>query len=432
MVDAHEDSGMDPDVNAMSDVSTSSAPETASTRKRPEPEVVPPAGMDPRGIPGLARGKRNTSVRGVGIIFVIVVIVIVIAVSVAIFAKRFGDAYLEHKRSKRDAPVQTVVADPDFQGNKNHVEAAQAASAAEAASAAAAALPEPSGARGTQNAGNGATATTGTTTATTSTGGPVAASAPGYPRLSGDVLVKFGKSDDGLAALTQASAAASAANAPVRQYARDGLDDSLAPSRLAPVKASFLPNLSLLLKRGSMIPCGQFTEIVSTHPGIATCHVSEDVYSADGKTLLLERGSEATGEQRKAMLEGQGSIFVVWTRIDTPSGVTVDLDSPATNALGATGIDADVDTHFWLRFRGALMLSVIGDVGQALSNLAQSGNGNRIQFSNTTSQSQQLAADTLKNTINIPPTATSRHGSTVNIFVARDVDFGSVYELVKR
>lgn len=245
------------------------------------------------------------------------------------------------------------------------------------------------------------------------------------------MLVKFSKADDSLAVMPQALAVASAANISPRQYARDGLDDSLAPSRLSPVKASFLPNLSLLLKRGAMIPCGQFTEIVSTHPGTVSCHVSEDVYSADGKTLLLERGSEATGEQRKAVLEGQASIFVVWTRIDTPTGVTVDLDSPATNALGATGIDADVDTHFMMRFRGALMLSVIGDAGQALANLAQNGNGNRIQFSNTTSQSQQLAADSLRNTINIPPTATSRHGSTINIFVARDVDFGSVYELVK-
>ncbi|OXJ06734.1 conjugal transfer protein TrbI [Burkholderia sp. HI2500] len=391
---------------------------------------MPPTGMDPRGIPGLQRGKRNTSVRGVGIIFVIVVIVIVIAVSVAVFAKRFGDAYLEHKRAKRDAPVQTAVVDPDFQGNKDHVEAVQAASAAEAASAASAGLPEPSGARGSQPAGNGVAAAGTATTTGTSAGAPVPAPAPGDPRLAGDVLVKFGKSDDGLPTLAQASNGGQ--NQPTRQYARDGLDDSLTPSRLAPVKASFLPNLSLLLKRGAMLPCGQFTDIVSTHPGMATCHLSEDVYSADGKTLLLERGSEATGEQRKAVLEGQASIFVVWTRIDTPSGVTVDLDSPATNALGATGIDADVDTHFWLRFRGALMLSVISDAGQALANLAQSGNGNRIQFSNTTSQSQQLAADTLKSTINIPPTATSRHGSTVNIFVARDVDFGSVYELVKR
>ncbi|HHV7521277.1 TPA: type IV secretion system protein VirB10 [Burkholderia orbicola] len=424
MADTHDNAGNEPDVSAPGEASGVAHGDAAHVRKKPEPEVVPPIGMQPRGIPGLTRGKRNTSVRGVGIIFVIVVIVAVIVMSFALFTKRFGDAFLEHKRAAREAPVQTTVTDPDFQANKASVEAAQAASAAESA----ARLPEPSSAQGTSNASHGVTAANVPPPTTGTTGAPVPASAPTDPRLSGEVLVKFSKADDSLGALSHASTALSP---PERQFARDGLDDSLAPSRLAPVKASFLPNLSLLLKRGAMIPCGQFTDIVSTHPGTASCHVSEDVYSADGKTLLLERGSEATGEQRKAMLEGQASIFVVWTRIDTPSGVTLDLDSPATNALGATGIDADVDTHFWLRFRGALMLSVIGDAGQALSNLAQSGNGNRIQFSNTTSQGQQLAADTLRNTINIAPTATSRHGSTVNIFVARDVDFGSVYELVK-
>lgn len=388
--------------------------------------AVPATGLDPRSIPGLGRDRRKTNVRGVMIIIVIVVVLAIVATSLALFLKRAGDAYLAHKQAARDAPTRHQTVDPDLTGYKEKVEAGQAASAAEAASAAAAAaaMPTPSGARGTPN--QGATAA-GNSTAGSSGGTTSTQAAPVDPRLTGDVLVKFAGATERLPAAPRASDSTA-----TRMFARDGLDESLAASRLQPVKAGFLPDLSLLLKRGAMIPCGQFTDIVSTHAGLASCHVTEDVYSADGKTLLVERGSEATGEQRKVILQGQASIFVVWTRIDTPNGVSIDLDSPATNALGATGIDADVDTHFWARFGGAIMLSVIGDAGQALSNLTDSGNGNRIQFSNTTSQTQQLASDTLKNTINIPPTAISHHGAAINIFVARDVDFGSVYELVQR
>ncbi|MCA7912059.1 MULTISPECIES: type IV secretion system protein VirB10 [Burkholderia] len=415
--------------------------QTPNTVEPTEAARPPETGMEPRGIPGLARGKRKTNVRRVWIVLAVVVVLLLVTGSAAVFVKRAGDAYLEHKKAARDAPVKQATADPDLSGYKKKVEATEAASAAEAANAASSGLPEPAGARGAAPAAaSGAPANgRGAPGAAAADRSGVPASAPESPadrRLSGDVLVKLGSSDgaDSLAALQARQRNAQAGDQPAMptSFARDGLDDSLAPSRLSSVKASFLPNLSLLLKRGKLIPCGQALQISTTYPGAVSCHVSEDVYSADGKTLLLERGSEATGEQRKAVLQGQASIFVVWTRIDTPKGVTIPLDSPATNALGATGIDADVDTHFWARFGGAILLSVIGDAGQALSNLTQHGSGTQIQFSNTSSGMQQFASEILRNTINIPPTAYSAHGSALNIFVARDVDFGNVYELVKQ
>jgi type IV secretion system protein VirB10 len=41
-----------------------------------------------------------------------------------------------------------------------------------------------------------------------------------------------------------------------------------------------------------------------------------------------------------------------------------------------------------------------------------------------------VAAETLRSTINIPPTAYSNQGSIINIFVARDIDLSGVYENV--
>ena len=88
--------------------------------------------------------------------------------------------------------------------------------------------------------------------------------------------------------------------------------------------------------------------------------------------------------------------------------------------------------HFWQRFGGAVMISLIGDLGNYASNRRNSkGNGGQtFNFDNTSESAQDMATEALKNSINIPPTGYINQGSRINIIVARDVDFGSVYERV--
>jgi type IV secretion system protein VirB10 len=214
-----------------------------------------------------------------------------------------------------------------------------------------------------------------------------------------------------------------------RRFAKDSLDERLTPSELSGTKARLRSDLNFLLRRGTVIPCVLKTRIVSTYPGMASCQVSKDVYSANGKVLLIERGSEITGEQRTALNQGQARIFVLWSRLETPNGVSVDINSPAADALGATGLEADVDNHFWARFGGAIMLSLIDDVALAATS-QNNGGGTTVNFSNTAGASQAMAAKVLENTINIPPTGYSNQGALLNVFIARDVDFKSVYDLI--
>lgn len=221
-------------------------------------------------------------------------------------------------------------------------------------------------------------------------------------------------------------------NSPLSGSSGNGFGSRLNATTTASVKAQQRGDLTYLLAKGTNIRCGLDTKIVTTQPGFTRCIVSKDVYSANGKTLLIERGSKIIGEQTSALLQGQARVFVLWNELETPSGVKVPLASPGAGALGESGHAAYVKYHFWRRFGGALMISMIGDVGDAFSNRQNrpSGSNNHISYENTTEAAEQMATEALKNSINIPPTGTINQGTLINIMVARDVDFSNVYELV--
>ncbi|MNW15622.1 Type IV secretion system protein virB10 [compost metagenome] len=52
-----------------------------------------------------------------------------------------------------------------------------------------------------------------------------------------------------------------------------------------------------------------------------------------------------------------------------------------------------------------------------------------MRFDNTGDAAKDAATTVLENTIKIPPTLYRNQGGRVGIYVARDLDFSSVYEL---
>ena len=74
-------------------------------------------------------------------------------------------------------------------------------------------------------------------------------------------------------------------------------------------------------------------------------------------------------------------------------------------------------------------LSMIGDVGSYAANSANKGNKNQIQFGDTIGTSKDMANIVLQNSIHIKPTLLKNQGEHINVFVARDLDFRSVYDL---
>ncbi|HEY3657498.1 MAG TPA: type IV secretion system protein VirB10 [Steroidobacteraceae bacterium] len=204
------------------------------------------------------------------------------------------------------------------------------------------------------------------------------------------------------------------------------LSTLLHPSVTKAVRAQLLPAQRLLLPKGAFIDCTLETAIDSTLPGMTTCIMATDAFGVDGKVVLLERGTKLIGETRGQVAQGAARIFVLWTEARTPAGVVVPLDSPGADELGRSGLPGEVNRHFWERFGAAMLVSVIDGAVQTAAQSSHSGSGAIVI---NPSASQDVLTEILKNTINIPPTVVKQNGDRIQVLVARDLDFRSVYEL---
>lgn len=211
----------------------------------------------------------------------------------------------------------------------------------------------------------------------------------------------------------------------------NALGSQLQPTATPKAQASMIGNRNYVIAKGTSIDCVLNTAINSTVPGMTSCTLTRNVYSDNGKVVLLERGSVATGEFKADIKVGQSRIFVLWSRVKTPNGVVINLDSPGADALGRSGFGGDIDNHWWERIGSAFMLSMVQDaIGYAATRGANNNNGaTQMYFNNTQQTGNQMASKVLEGTINIPPTLTKNQGERVSIFVARDLDFSSVYGL---
>lgn len=268
--------------------------------------------------------------------------------------------------------------------------------------------------------------------------GPAANPLPKAPdRYAGDVLLNGGKAlpngpDQPENALIKLAAQLGVGDgAPSPGVDRSpGLSSDLQVLKTAKVRAVKLGDRNMILAKGHTIECGLSVRLVSDLAGQASCVLTQNVYSDNGRVVLLERGSEAVGEYRATLEQGQRRLFVIWTRIKTPNGVVIDLDSPGVDGLGGSGLPGQVDNHWWQRIGSAFLLSTVQDA--IAYSASRNAGGDTIVFQNTQSAGRTMADRVLEQSINIRPTLYKNHGDRGMIYVARDLDFGDVYALRRR
>ncbi|SEI18448.1 type IV secretion system protein VirB10 [Rhizobium tibeticum] len=206
-------------------------------------------------------------------------------------------------------------------------------------------------------------------------------------------------------------------------------------------KARQIGRLDAMIPEGTLIPGILETAINSDLPGQIRAITSQDVYSFDGRRILIPTGTRLIGEYQSDMIRGQKRIFVIWTRLLRDDGVSVRLNSIGTDSLGRSGLTGIVDNKWRERFGSAILLSIVGAGSSYLTGYG-SGQYSTSNSSNGESDSQR-AADLARKTIaqtfsdmanqalgenlKIPPTISVHQGERIFVYVRQDLDFSAMY-----
>ncbi|MBK8838376.1 MAG: TrbI/VirB10 family protein [Hyphomonadaceae bacterium] len=205
-------------------------------------------------------------------------------------------------------------------------------------------------------------------------------------------------------------------NADERFAQKFGVGDSSKPAR-----ASQLRDPSNTIIEGTVIAAVLETALNSDLPGYVRAVVTREVKGFDGARTLVPRGSRLIGQYKSGVALGQSRTFVIWTRLVRPDGAMIELASPATDGLGRGGLDGDVNTHFFERFGGAILLTLLNIGGAAVTDSSDTS----IVIASTRA-GVDAGSSALTSSTNVGPTVTVPQGSPVRVFVSQDLDFSTV------
>lgn len=201
-------------------------------------------------------------------------------------------------------------------------------------------------------------------------------------------------------------------------------------------KATKIQRLDAVIPEGTLIPGILETAIVSDLPGQIRAITADDVYSFDGRRILIPTGTRLIGEYQSSVTRGQKRVFVVWTRLIRSDGVSIRLNSIGTDGLGRSGLTGIVDNKWKERFGSAILLSIVGAGSSyatgygsdSLGGGSDSDNGADLARETIAETFSDMANQALGENLRIPPTISVNQGERIFIFVRQDLDFSAFYD----
>lgn len=174
------------------------------------------------------------------------------------------------------------------------------------------------------------------------------------------------------------------------------------------------------LSQGSVIQAALQTAINSDLPGSVVAVVSEPVPAFSGDQILIPRGSRLFGQYRSGIELNQKRILILWTRVLTPDGTSIEIASVGGDQLGRSGLTGIVDTKFAERFGGAALISLIGAAPAVAANSTDNETAGEV-LEGVSGDLEDAVGSVIAEQVSISPTIYIDQGASVTVLVDRDV-----------
>ncbi|MEY3197223.1 MAG: VirB10 protein [Pseudomonadota bacterium] len=116
-------------------------------------------------------------------------------------------------------------------------------------------------------------------------------------------------------------------------------------------------NLEYVLGQGKIIDAVIESAVNTDSGGEVRAVISRDVFSENGKVVLIPRGSRVFGSYTSAVSGSSARIDISWNRINLDSGYTLNIKSDAVDNLGRKGIEGRLDRKYVEQMSNAVLLS---------------------------------------------------------------------------
>ncbi|MDN0082481.1 TrbI/VirB10 family protein [Crenobacter sp. SG2305] len=196
---------------------------------------------------------------------------------------------------------------------------------------------------------------------------------------------------------------------------------------VAPSISSVKYDGKLVLRQGSLIPAVSQSAINSDLAGDITALVTENVYdSVEGSTLLIPKGSRLVAKYGEDIRIGQERVMISFSRLLLPNGSYVMLTGGmnGVDTQGRSGMDADVNNHFFKMFGAGLVGAVVtwGVENSSRPNVTINNPGTSTDLTGPTAKVLEDITNRIMDRYkNIAPTLTIEPGQRLKLFVKQDM-----------
>ncbi|MBM9595056.1 TrbI/VirB10 family protein [Roseitranquillus sediminis] len=188
------------------------------------------------------------------------------------------------------------------------------------------------------------------------------------------------------------------------------------------VRATAIAAPDRTVVQGTVLRATLETAISTELPGVIRAVISDDVWSYDGSTVLLPRGTRLLGSYNSDVSVVQGRVQLAWSRAVTPDGVSVEIGGYGADTLGRSGQEGFVDGRFRQRFGSAALISLIGTAPEVVVPSETGATGQDVA-EDLGGDLETSAQGVMGDYLSAPPVIYVEQGTAITVFVNRDLVF---------